>query len=71
VLAQEGPVVLAAERRANKQIASALFMSVHTVEAHLTRVYRKLGIHSRGELASRLARQADAESKQPEVAAKQ
>jgi DNA-binding NarL/FixJ family response regulator len=26
-------------------------MSVHTVEAHLTRVFRALGVHSRTELA--------------------
>jgi DNA-binding CsgD family transcriptional regulator len=45
---------LAAVGRANKAIASELFMSVHTVEAHLSRAYRKLGIHSRGELAGRM-----------------
>ena len=44
---------LAAEGRMNKEIAAALFMSVHTVEAHLTRVYRKLGIRSRGSLSRR------------------
>ncbi len=42
---------LAAEGRSNKEIAAALYMSVHTVEAHLTRTYRKLGIRSRRELA--------------------
>ena len=36
--------------RSNKEIASTLFVTVHTVEAHLTRIYRKLGIHSRSEL---------------------
>jgi DNA-binding CsgD family transcriptional regulator len=61
---------LAAEGRANKEIAAALFMSVHTVEAHLTRVYRKLGIHSRGELAGRLA-PADAPAKATETPVKQ
>jgi DNA-binding CsgD family transcriptional regulator len=62
---------LAAEGRANKVIASELFMSVHTVEAHLTRVYRKLGIHSRGELAARLAMWAGGAAKQPETTVKQ
>jgi DNA-binding CsgD family transcriptional regulator len=45
---------LAAEGLANKEIAAALHMSVHTVEAHLTRIYRKLGIRSRAALARRL-----------------
>jgi DNA-binding CsgD family transcriptional regulator/DNA polymerase III delta prime subunit len=45
---------LAAQGLSNKEIAAALFMSVHTVEAHLTRVYRKLGIRSRAALAHRL-----------------
>ena len=35
----------------NKEVAQALFMSVKTVEAHLGHVYRKLGVHSRRELA--------------------
>jgi DNA-binding CsgD family transcriptional regulator len=37
----------------NREIADALFMSVHTVEAHLTRIYRMLGVRSRTELARR------------------
>jgi DNA-binding CsgD family transcriptional regulator len=35
----------------NVEVAAALFVSRKTVEAHLTRVYRKLGIRSRTELA--------------------
>jgi DNA-binding CsgD family transcriptional regulator len=50
---------LAADGRSNKQIAAELFMSVHTVGAHLSRVYRKLGISSRSGLASRLAETAN------------
>jgi DNA-binding CsgD family transcriptional regulator len=46
---------LAGQGLSNKEIAATLFMSVHTVEAHLTRVYRKLGIRSRAALAHRLA----------------
>jgi DNA-binding NarL/FixJ family response regulator len=34
----------------NRQIAGTLFMSEATVEAHLTRMYRKLDITSRSEL---------------------
>ena len=37
----------------NREVADALFVSVHTVEANLKRIYRKLGIRSRTELASR------------------
>ena len=35
----------------NLEVAATLFVSRKTVEAHLTRVYRKLGIRSRTELA--------------------
>ena len=46
---------LVAEGRSNKDVAAALFVSVKTVEATLTRVYETLGVHSRAELAARLA----------------
>jgi DNA-binding NarL/FixJ family response regulator len=46
---------MAAEGMSNKQIASELFMGVSTVEAHLSRVYRKLGLRSRAGLGARLA----------------
>ena len=42
---------LVAEGMRNREISQALFMSVGTVEAHLTRTYRKLSIRSRSELA--------------------
>jgi len=45
---------LAAQGRTNKEIAAELFMGVSTVEAHLSHVYRKLGVR-RAELATRLA----------------
>ena len=35
----------------NVEAAAALFVSRKTVEAHLTRAYRKLGVRSRTELA--------------------
>ena len=46
---------LAAEGRTNREIAQALFVSLRTVETHLTHTYQKLGIHSRDELAGALA----------------
>jgi len=42
---------IAALGQNNVEVAGALFVSRKTVEAHLTRVYRKLGIRSRTELA--------------------
>jgi DNA-binding CsgD family transcriptional regulator len=52
---EERVAELAANGHANQEIAATLFISVHTVEAHLSRVYRKLGIRSRTELAGRLS----------------
>jgi class 3 adenylate cyclase/DNA-binding CsgD family transcriptional regulator len=53
---------LAAEGLSNKEIAQALFVTVKTVEVHLSNVYRKLEIGSRRQLAAALVgRQAEAE----------
>jgi ATP/maltotriose-dependent transcriptional regulator MalT len=46
---------LVAQGVSNRDAAAALFVSVKTVEAHLTRIYRKLGVHSRAQLAVQLA----------------
>ena len=43
---------LVAEGRKNREVAAELFLTVHSVETALTRVYRKLGVRSRAELAS-------------------
>lgn len=45
---------LAAAGQTNREVAAVMFMSVRTVESHLGRIYRKLGIRSRTELAARL-----------------
>jgi DNA-binding CsgD family transcriptional regulator len=45
---------LAASGRSNQETAAELFMSVKTVEANLTRIYRKLSVRSRTELANRM-----------------
>ena len=46
---------LAAAGLANKEIARRLFVTVHTVELHLSHAYAKLGVHSRGQLAGHMS----------------
>jgi DNA-binding CsgD family transcriptional regulator len=50
---------LVAGGRSNKAVAGELFMSVKTVEGNLSRIYRKLGVTSRTQLASRLHKPSD------------
>jgi DNA-binding CsgD family transcriptional regulator len=45
---------MAAEGKTNKEIAQGLFLTLRTVETHLTHVYRKLDIDSRGALGGML-----------------
>jgi DNA-binding NarL/FixJ family response regulator len=45
---------LVAEGRSNKEVAAALFLSGKTVENNLSRIYAKLGVRSRTELARSL-----------------
>ncbi|MBW4721545.1 ATP-binding protein [Saccharothrix obliqua] len=52
--AESRVAVLAADGYSNRQIAQKLFVTVSTVEQHLTRVYRKLRVTRRTELARRL-----------------
>jgi DNA-binding CsgD family transcriptional regulator len=40
----------------NREAATALFVSVRTVETHVASIYRKLGVRTRAELARRLPR---------------
>jgi DNA-binding CsgD family transcriptional regulator len=54
--AERRVAALAAEGMSNKQIAQQLFTAVHTVEVHLVHAYAKLGVRSRAQLASQLAR---------------
>jgi DNA-binding CsgD family transcriptional regulator len=45
---------LVASGRSNREVAEKLHMTVNTVETNLSRIYRKLGVRSRGELAASL-----------------
>jgi DNA-binding CsgD family transcriptional regulator len=44
-----------AEGLTNAQVASKLFLSVRTVESHLSRIYQKLGVSNRTQLSRKLA----------------
>jgi DNA-binding CsgD family transcriptional regulator len=53
---QELHVALAVAAGAtNREVSTSLFLSPKTIEMHLTRIYRKLGIRSRTDLAARFA----------------
>ncbi|HEY6780274.1 MAG TPA: LuxR C-terminal-related transcriptional regulator, partial [Thermoleophilaceae bacterium] len=45
---------MAASGMTNRQIAQTLFLTIKTIETHLSAAYDKLGIHSRRELADAL-----------------
>ncbi|HEU5066291.1 MAG TPA: AAA family ATPase [Gaiellaceae bacterium] len=53
--AERRVAALVALGKKNREVAAQLFTTVATVEAHLTRIYRKLGIRSRTELARLVA----------------
>ena len=46
---------LVAKGKTNREVAAELFVTVNTIEAALTRIYGKLNVRSRTELARRLA----------------
>jgi DNA-binding CsgD family transcriptional regulator len=52
--AEERVAALVAEGRTNKEVAAALYLSDRTVEGHLARIFGKLGIRHRTELAGAL-----------------
>ncbi len=56
---------MAAEGLTNQRIADELYVTLKTVEGHLAKVYRKLGVDGRPELAEALVgqgRSADGDS---------
>ena len=44
-------VALIADRKTNREIAAALFLSAKTVESHIRNIFHKLGVSSRAEVA--------------------
>ncbi len=59
---EERVAELVAAGHTNREVAGALFISVKTVDSNLSRIYRKLGVRSRTELARKLpARDARSE----------
>jgi DNA-binding CsgD family transcriptional regulator len=55
---EERVAAMVAAGHTNREVASGLFITPRTVEGHLTRIYAKLGIRSRTELARRLSQRA-------------
>ncbi|MEO6122964.1 MAG: AAA family ATPase [Ilumatobacteraceae bacterium] len=55
--------LLAAQGHTNRAIAAQLFVSLKTVESHLARAFKKLGINSRAELSKLLTSLAERPAK--------
>ncbi len=53
--AEERVAALVAEGKTNREVAATLFLSDRTVEGHLSRIFGKLGVRHRTELARALA----------------
>jgi DNA-binding NarL/FixJ family response regulator len=64
--AQMRVVELVLEGKSNPEIARALYMGVRTVESHLSKVYRELGVRSRVELATKMAKADEDSPPEPE-----
>jgi DNA-binding NarL/FixJ family response regulator len=47
---------MAAEGLSNREIAQALFVTLRTVEMHLSNAFRKLDVSARTQLATALAK---------------
>ncbi|WP_320068581.1 helix-turn-helix transcriptional regulator [Micromonospora sp. RTGN7] len=67
--AERRVAALAVQGHTNRQISSKLFITVSTVEQHLTRVYRKLDVKRRTDLPARLVAYAEPLAEEPQGAA--
>ena len=56
--AEQRVAALAADGYSNREISGKLFITVSTVEQHLTRIYRKLNVSRRDDLPPSLADRA-------------
>ena len=56
--AERRVIALAAVGHTNREIAGKLFITVSTVEQHLTRAYRKLKVSSRADLVATMSQQS-------------
>jgi len=57
--AQTRVAELVAAGMSNQEVATTLYMSTRSVESHLTKIYRELGIRSRSQLATALTATQD------------
>jgi DNA-binding CsgD family transcriptional regulator len=62
---EERVAELVAEGLTNREVAGSLFLSVKTVEANLTHIYRKVGVTSRRQLARWLRAEMDRRQHEP------
>jgi DNA-binding CsgD family transcriptional regulator len=49
---------LVAAGRSNRELAGELVVTLRTIETHLSRIYRKLGVRSRAQLAAHMTKEA-------------
>ena len=63
---EERVAALVAAGHTYREVADELFISPKTVQWNLSKIYRKLGIRSRGELAARLAQQGGSPESAPD-----
>jgi ATP/maltotriose-dependent transcriptional regulator MalT len=54
---------LVAEGRTNREIAAQLFLSVRTVESHVSRIFEKLGVASRVQVAHAVSRSDEVQTR--------